>query len=249
MRRRSRPEDALGRAYLASPECPPPETFLEEAWAGLDEGDRNRIEAHVEHCPACAAERSMARAFDDARGAAPDVEADATWIVSRLERAREAAKDSARPASRAVRRRHTPTWGLAAAAVVILAVAVTLLARRSVAPPLPPPVDGPTATRGSLVEVLDPVGEVAEVPAALRWVAVAGARAYRVRVLEVDDVVVWEATVGAAETPLPETTRSGLRRGVLYRWRIEALDARGRVIGDSGPVEFRVGLPATRDPG
>ena len=76
----------LRKAYSeAEAGCPPPEAFLEEA--ALDAEERRRLDAHADRCPACAAERDLARLF----AAKPDESGvsreDLDFVVARLEAA------------------------------------------------------------------------------------------------------------------------------------------------------------------
>ncbi len=93
--------------------------------------------------------------------------------------------------------------------------------------------------RGGEVETVSPAGDVAEIPAELRWEPRAGARSYRVRLSSVDDTVLWEATVPASPARLPAPVAAGLHRAVAYTWTVEALDASGAPIAASEPSRFR----------
>ena len=232
--RRSSLEASLAEAYDADPGCPEPRTFLAGSWSALAEAEQRRIESHAERCPRCAAERDLARAFDEGAEADRARDRDLDWVVSRLERARPAA------AHAAWRRIQTWRWAAAAAAVLVVAAAA-FLAQRPGAPPLAPPRSGaPAVLRGSALEILGPEGDVAEAPAELRFSAVEGAERYRVRLVAVDDAVLWDETVREARAPLPPAVREALRPAVTYRWRVEALDAAGAVRALSGEASFRV---------
>ena len=222
--------------------CPPPEAFLEAEPGSAAE---RRLDEHAGRCPACAAERDLARLF-----AAPQTAADAAdveFIVARLE-AVSPLRPSAQvvPFPAAAPARPTPVrrpaasqlWKLAAALVLVLGGGLLFELSRSGAPSLPPPqVGGPV--RGGEVEAVAPAGEVAGVPAELRWEPKAGARSYRVRLSSVDDTVLWEATVPAPPARLPAAVAAGLHRAVAYTWTVEALDASGARIATSEPSRFR----------
>ena len=87
--------------------------------------------------------------------------------------------------------------------------------------------------------MLQPAGEVAEIPGELQWKPRAGAEAYRVRLSRVDDTVLWEATVPAPPARLPAEVLRQLDRAVVYVWTVEALDASGARLARSEPVQFR----------
>ena len=73
--------------------------------------ERERIELHAANCPACDAERTLARGFDEATDGSGIDAADIDDVAARLARFRS-------------RKRVLPSWGLAAAAVAGAASAV-----------------------------------------------------------------------------------------------------------------------------
>ena len=234
-------EEWLRAAYAgAESGCPPPEAFLEAESGALTPNERRRLEEHADRCPACAAERDLARLFD----AAPEIPgvpaADVDFVVSRLEaaspvRGRHGKVLPLRARKPAVR----SVWQWAAAAMVVLAAGLVFQLARPGAPPLPAPPRQGGVVRGGEVEVVSPVGEVPSVPAELRWTPTPGAAAYRVSLSAVDDTVLWEATVSGPPARLPEGVAAGLHRAVVYLWRVEALDAAGHRLAVSEAVRFR----------
>ena len=237
--------------------CPPPEAFLEAAPGSAAE---RRLDEHAAGCPACAAERDLARLFAAPETAANAMNAaDVDFVVARLEAASPVRKAAAQvvpfpaplsptaaparttPAERPVRHRSAGSgqlWKLAAALVLLLGGGLLFELSHSGAPSLPAPqVGGPV--RGGEVETLGPAGEVAAIPAELRWEPRAGARSYRVRLSAVDDTVLWEATVRASPARLPAAVAAGLHPAVTYTWTIEALDASGAPLAASEPARFR----------
>ncbi|HSS52019.1 MAG TPA: hypothetical protein VLX28_24015 [Thermoanaerobaculia bacterium] len=231
--------------------CPPPETWLEEELAARSAEERRRLETHAERCPACAAERDLARGFDagsEAAGVRPE---DVAFVVSRLEAASpvpkkvhdvhagETSKVVPFPARRRIE--SSPVWRLAAAAVLVIAAGLAFQLSRPGAPPLPAPQVGGVVGGGE-VEAVSPLGEVAGIPAELRWLPRPGARSYRVRLSTVDDTVLWEATVPATPAPwvrLPAEVVQKLHRAVAYVWTVEALGPAGERLGASEPARFR----------
>ncbi len=83
------------------------------------------------------------------------------------------------------------------------------------------------------------MGDVGAIPAELRWNPRPGARSYRVRLLAVDDAVLWETTVSAPPARLPAEVAGRLHRAVTYVWTVEALDVSGARLASSEPVRFR----------
>ncbi len=256
-------EDWLRAAYTeAEAGCPPHEAYLAEEMERLSPEERRRLEEHAEGCPACAAERDLARMFDagsEVEGVLPE---DVAFVVSQLETAspvRPAAqpwKDNvvpfripapktaqpatARPAiAQPLPARRSGLWRIAAVAVLALGAGLMFqLSRPPGAPPLPVPGTG-TTFRGGEVEATSPMGEVAGIPSELRWEPRPGAASYRVRLSTVDDTVLWETAVPAPPARLPAEVTGQLHRAVAYLWTVEALDASGARMAVSEPVRFR----------
>jgi hypothetical protein len=262
--------------------CPPPEAFLAAERAALDPADRRRLEAHAERCPACAAERGLARLFDAAPEQAGARPADVEALVARLAAASplggaepvapasgaqvirfpgrsekqtpvEPGEARTRGASRRIPARPWSLTRLAAAAILVLAAGLGFQLMRSAPPELPDPGRG-EAVRGATIEVLEPLGDLSDAPAELRWAPWNGAAAYRVRIVEVDGTVLWELRLPAASparpgTPfetalLPGEVRARLQRAVTYRWTVEALGPAASPdparLAVSEPAEFRI---------
>ncbi|MFL6261148.1 MAG: zf-HC2 domain-containing protein [Thermoanaerobaculia bacterium] len=238
-------EEWLRAAYAGDEAgCPPPEAFLEAA--ELSPAERRRLDEHAGRCPACAAERDLARLFDAAPAAAEVSSQDVDFVVARLKESspvKPAGKVVRFPAGRAagagLRRLPAQAWKLAAAVVLLLGGGLLFRLANPSAPPLPAPgIGGPV--RGGEIEAVSPVGDAAGVPSELRWNPRPGAASYRVRLLAVDDAVLWEGTVAAPPARLPAGVQGKLQRAVSYLWTVEALDASGARIASSETVRFRV---------
>lgn len=251
MSRRPSIGEYLRRAYETREECPPPEIYLEAELVSLPPEERRRVEEHAERCPACGSERALARLFERGPAAEGSERRDVERIVNRLRSSRAGGDAAPRRTGRILRfpsvaellRR--PGTRLAAAAVLVAVLGIGFQVLRSGPPPLPGAGEG--VRRGGAVEVLEPVGAQAELPAELQWLPVDGAAAYRVELIAVDDAVLWEGTVEAPPAALPAAVRQQLRRAVEYRWRVEALDADGHLVGSSRAVSFRV-VPTPQEP-
>jgi hypothetical protein len=250
-------EDWLRAAYSEEEAgCPPPEAFLAEEMERLTPEERRRLDEHADRCPACAAERDLARMFD--AGPAADIEGvlseDVAFVVSHLEanspvRSASKGKVVAFPTAApkpAPKPAHPAIWRLAAAVILVLGAGMLFQLTRSGAPPLPAPGTG-TVVRGGEVEAVAPVGEIAGIPPELRWEPRSGAVSYRVRLSTVDDTVLWETTVPAPPARLPTEVAGQFHRAVVYVWTVEALDASGGRIAVSEPVRFRA-RPAVSAP-
>lgn len=238
----------LARAY-PGPDCPPPEAYL--PGAELSDAERARIEAHARACPACAAERELARGFAEP----VRTEADNEAIVQKLQasapwHARAASSSNVTPIGgrRARRRRSFMGLPLAMAAGILIATGAALQLLGPHAPPIGAPGSG-NALRGAAIEVVAPAGDVREVPRELDWRAVPDATSYRVSIVGVDGEPLWNETVTGSPAMLPATAANALHGAVLYRWQVEALDANGARIAWSKPTEFRIAARTGEPPG
>jgi hypothetical protein len=232
------------RATYAEAGCPPPEAFLEAA--ELKPAERRRLDEHADRCPACAAERDLARLFDASPEEAGVSPQDLGFVVARLQEtspvrpAGGTGKVVPFPAAGArPRRMPAQAWKLAAAVVLLLGGGLLFRLANPGAPSLPAPeIGGPV--RGGELEAVSPVGDAAGIPVELRWNPRPGAASYRVRLLAVDDTVLWEATVPAPPARLPAEVQGKLQRAVSYLWSVEALDASGARLASSETVRFRI---------
>jgi hypothetical protein len=254
--------DAWLRAAHAVEEtgCPPPEAFLEAEMEGLSPDARRALDEHAAHCPACAAERDLARLFDAAPEEADVRPEDLDFVVTRLQGSaparasapaapnvvpfpgpRRADPVEATEAPQASRSRWQSSSFLrfAAAALLVVGLGLGYRAFQSPGPDLPDPGTG-EVMRGGEVEAVAPVGEVAEIPAELRWVLVDRAASYRVRITAVDGSVLWEDIASTSPVRLPADVAGRLHRAVVYTWTVEALDPNGARLASSEPVRFKV---------
>jgi len=245
----------LARAYSEPGDCPPPEVHLAAEWQALGTEEQAAVNDHVEHCPACSAERDLATAFDSApEEMSTSLEANLEGLLKGLPGHDQGAasggtRRGADPSRRVLRfpsiaRLFTqPTVGLAAAAMVVLAVGVVL--RSMIAgPPSLPGVPIADATRGGRVEVVAPVGEIEDIPSELLWHEAEGAREYRVTVTAVDETILWTTTLVTPPAMLPTEVRSELHIAVAYFWVVEAFDDSGSRVSWSESISFTVMNPA-----
>jgi hypothetical protein len=257
--------DALRSAWSPADGHPSPETFLSWEMEELPPEERRRLEEHLARCPACAAERDLARLFEE-EGAGEDVD----FVVSRLEgmhfggkaggttgRKTEearvlpiapapAARREVRAAEAPRRSRRSPLWGLAAAAMLAMTCGILFQMRQT--PPALPDPGSAGVFRGADLAPVSPVGELEEAPSELLWEEAPGARRYRWRVISVDGAVLGEGTVSNSPAPLPEVLVRSLKPAVVYTWTVEALDNQGGRLALSEPVRFRVRPPVEGDP-
>jgi anti-sigma factor RsiW len=232
--------ELLARALARGPECPPLERLAELVHGQVDAAERAALEAHAASCPACAAELELARAFDPAATDAAEA-ADIDRVAAALDGRGGSARVLAFPGRRERRTRSaaSPAWTRwAAAALVLLGIGFAFQATRQALPPeVLGPIDG-DVVRGSELEPIAPIGEVAVVPAELAFGTVAGAARYRVELLDVAGKSLWSADVAAPPAPLDEPARALLRSRASYGWRAVALAADGAELARTVVVEF-----------
>ena len=232
----------LGRLVMQAwpgPDCPPPEVYLRDA--DLSDAERARVESHARVCPACAAERELARSFDADAALDEDTSAivqrlrdEAPWhprttTVSSLDQARD---------RRSQRRRSFIGIPLAMAAAVLVAIGAITQLLGPHAPPIGAPGAG-TMMRGSEIETVAPEGDIPQQPDALEWRDVPDAASYRVTILGVDGDPVWSGTSAGSPAQLPDAALTAMHPTVLYRWQVEAMNANGARIAWSKPTPFR----------
>lgn len=252
--------DHLRGAFEAG--CPAPEVFLEAEWVNLSEAARTRIESHVATCPACAAQRDLAGAWDlpvDAGDLSPE---DLAFVVGRVEEAQAEQAPPARgnvvpfPVGRAASKtepivvtqgvpmrrpgRSLMAWGLALAAVLALAIGLAIELRQRDLPELPAPPVGAETYRGSTVLLRGPEGELAQPPARLEWEAVQGASSYRVRIVDPLGEEIWRGTAKGSPLVLPGEAAAKLQTAVVYAWTVEAFDGAGKRLAGAEALRFRI---------
>lgn len=237
--------ESLRAAWSPETGCPSPEDYLRLASGEAAPEEGRRLEEHADRCPACAAERDLARLFAAPPEEIASRQEDVDHVVSRLEALR--LPETPRPlAFPAARRKAVPAWAGSLAALLLLAVALGVYLARPAAPPLRSPGEGAgtgAVVRGGEVRLIAPVGELPVLPRELRWEGLDGAGSYRVTLRAVDESVIWQATVEEPSASLPGEVAGRLHAGVLYTWSVEALDERGAGLAPPGTARFRVRPP------
>lgn len=136
------------------------------------------------------------------------------------------------------RRRNLPRW-FAAAAVLAVTVTAGILMTERQAPSLPSvPLD--STVRSGELTVIEPVGELNRMPTTFAWEPHERAASYRVRLLAVDDRVLFEGTTDRTTLELPDATAATLHAAVTYTWQVDALDAGGALVARSQPTRFEI---------
>lgn len=231
----------LTEAYRGRDDCPPPEALLAEELAALEPAARQRLEAHVRSCPACAAERRLATAFDEIR---EEDRADLDWLVDQLDRKPSAAAIEIPETAQVVTidrgraLRAQAWWPLALAATLLLAVGLVSQLRPS--RPGLPELPETSIVRSSRLELLAPQGDITGIPEQLMWSGVDDAATYRVTVERPGGDIVWQQDVAAEQIEIEDVVRRSLQPAVVYSWAVEALDKEGSLLARSAIGTFRI---------
>lgn len=225
----------IHEAYTEGGHCPPPETFLPEELARLAPAELRKLEAHIDTCAACAAEKQLAAAFE-----VPET------LDQRDQRAVDKIAGRIRPYRRSWLSQLglpslrdlavAPAFQFAAAAMLLIAVGFGI---RSAAPPELGDVPDATVMRSSSLILVAPVGELDMLPTELQWVEVEGASEYTATIRGVDGSVLAQRSTTSARLSLATLSELSLQPAVAYSWSVEARDENGARIALSAESTFR----------
>lgn len=222
---------ALSDAYSEETGCPEPSVFVDLLEGRLDDAMTAAVAEHAGHCPACAAERDLARSFVCPRSIADPAGLD--HVTARLDATRPWSSDAVRSA-RLGRRWPIP---MALAASVLLALGGLRLL--DFAPQLPDtPADD--RMRGTVLEAIAPLGDIMSPPEALQWETLDVADHYIVTIRAVDDRVIWQQKFRDSPALIPEKTRAEFNPAVTYYWEVDARNSAEASLARSGSTGFRV---------
>jgi hypothetical protein len=221
------PNELIARATQKAEDCLSIDA-LEAAVAGAPS---EAAKLHLKSCPHCQNEVALMSQFLFAEPTATELAA-----VKQIERNLAANPPWATS--------KTPWWkALFAKPLGQLAMAgVTLMLAFGifVQSPTTTPVDGEDVVRSTAIEAVEPAGDVAQAPTAVRWRAVSKAASYRVQLLDVDDVAIWQSTAPVPQVEVPATARALMLNKKTLFWKIEALDAKGVALAQSTRTQIRV---------
>ena len=249
--------DILKSAMESTPECLTPEQL-----ESLLDGKHSN--PHLTECPRCQAELAMLKSFE-VGAPLPDEGAAVAWISAHLDRQLENIKNPsrgqlARTATHGLDAQGSwlarmfgfggMRWVLPAAAVAAVAIASAVLLRSPKAPDLQANAGGQAAIyRSQEVQLLDPVGNVQQVPRQLRWQVFAGAAAYKVVVMEIDHSQLWTIETKGTSVDMPESVRAQMLPGKPILWQVTALDLQSRVQASSQIQQFAIPIgQLSKDP-
>ncbi|MCX6561141.1 MAG: zf-HC2 domain-containing protein [Candidatus Aminicenantes bacterium] len=130
-------------------------------------------------------------------------------------------------------------WPYAAvAAAVLIAVWIGINPGRPDAGPLPltAPVDD--TVRGGSVELIGPLGALAQAPSALEWKTAGTGTDYSITLS--GPGVAWSGRTAAGRIDLPADIRNKIVPGNEYHWKVRAFAPQGGFIGASQEGVFRI---------
>lgn len=189
-------------ALAPTPEC----VGLARLGEDLDAAER----AHVESCARCQSELALFREIgreETSAGEAREVE----WIAGELRRRNNVV--AFRPKAWRV------LYAAAAVFVMVIGIGYWMQLRE---PSIDAPLDGAAVYRSARLDVIAPVGDLAQAPNELRWTAVPEAARYRVQIAEVDGTLLWSAGTTQSRVALPPGVIAQFAPGKSLRWEVKA---------------------------
>lgn len=236
----------LKSALGSSPECLPVEQL--EALTRSDA----QIPPHVAQCPRCQAELQMLKCFESG-DPLPDEGAAVAWISSRIARRMDEIKHPVRGRQSAPRDEVQSSWmrwlwsprkiAIAIPALAALAIAVVGIAllRTPKEPDLRADAGShDTIYRSGEVQLVGPVGDLEQIPTTLQWKAFPSATKYKVTLMEIDRVPIWEIKNNDTSLTIPSAVKGKMLPGKPFLWQVSALDVSGRVLATSQVQKFVV---------
>jgi hypothetical protein len=164
--------------------------------------------AHVDTCPRCQAE--LALFGEIAREAStPEEDRAAQWIADELRRKNNVVAFRPKP--------WRVLYAIAAALVIVLGAGYWMQLRE---PSIDAAIDSPY--RSARLEVIAPIGDLAQPPNELRWTAVPNASRYQVQIREVDATVVWTVDTTQPHVALPPNVIAQFAPGKSLLWDVRA---------------------------
>jgi len=218
-------EEILRKALQKSASC-----LNEEQLLSLEtEGEKQ----HLSGCLYCQAEQKLLQEFLHGQ-TTPEEQKQVDWIARQL---------SKNPVASA------PSWKswftlprLSAISIAMAALLVVIGLRSTIT--RTPDVDESGLSisnlRSGAIKVIAPSGDVASAPQSFTWEATQGAAKYRVKLMEVDQNVLWSTEINTFSIAVPEDIRVKMVPAKTLLWQLDALDASGKIIASSSPERFRV---------
>jgi len=225
------------QAASATEDCLPLETLEKLADNAAADPQAAR---HLAGCAHCQTELSMLKSFEEATPSA-DEGAAVAWIAAQLKR-QQSAPIQKSPAPRVSFWRNllrTPYLAGAAAAIVVLALGISLYYSNSGSGGLKPPVIGKNYRSGE-IKLLSPTSEQTHAPAEFRWEAVPGSANYKVELTDVLGKPLAAATSTQPQLAATAEMKSAMHAGMPVNWKVTAFDAAGTKIAESSGGNFKI---------
>jgi hypothetical protein len=220
-------------AVSATPDCPSIEV-LEKVEAGSADANAQ----HVAGCAHCQTELAMLRSFEEALPLEGEG-ASVAWITAQLQRNQQ--KQAAPVRSVLAWRNLFRIPYMAAAAALIIAMTLGISLYNGSGKPGINTHIGNGEFRSGSVRLSGPIGNISGMPQQFQWEAFAGAVNYKVEVMEVDGHVDWSGTTAQTSITLaPEVATIAAKPGKPLQWKVTALDATDKSIGESSTERFQV---------
>ena len=169
------------------------------------------------------------------------------WITSQLERQRDQIKRPAAARTTFVKSSWV-SWlfqpgkmrvAIPAIAVTAALIVGVVLLRSPKQPELRADAGNNTSVyRSQEVELVSPTGDIEQLPREFRWKAYPGASSYKLTLMEIDHVPIWDGQNSDTNLTIPAATRVRMLPGKPFLWQVSALDVSGRVLATSQVQKF-----------
>lgn len=235
--------DAIRTAVAAGTDCLTP-AQLDECLAHPE----SPLFAHVHSCPRCSTDLALLHSFEES-APLPQEGAAVSWITAQLERSPAYKEKAGRPnrSAEPVKGRligFLPRFASAFALIAVVAVGMMFYkAQRTSEPGIQGPLGSSDTYRSGGLEILEPVGDIAQLPSAVRWEPVANASKYKVTLMEVDKSILWSRTSNDNLVTITAELANKIQDRKPILLEVEAEDSNGRVLAKSSLVRFRVVPP------
>ncbi len=205
---------------------------LEAVLTGVASGP---IRMHVADCLHCQTEVALMRQFLQAMPTAEE-SVDLRQIERRLRQSPPWGEETRGWFRRLFSRR--PTMGLAAAGLTaLLAVGVWFGSPSRVGVE---PVDSGLTRATFAVEGIEPLGDLAQLPSAVRWQPTPNAASYGITLLDIEQKTLWAARQSATELRVPTAALALITNRKTLFWHVTACDGHGALISNGAPQRFRL---------
>jgi hypothetical protein len=208
-------------------------------------------DSHLAQCLRCQSELALLKSFESSEPL-PDEGAAVAWISKRLEsrlsqiKGLEPSKEEITQAGWFTRLfgQGRAGWLIPVAVLTLVVVGVALM-HRGQEPELRADNSHPAIYRSQEIETISPGGSLQAAPEILQWKPFAGAAAYKVTIMEVDQTSLWDGQTSDSNVTIPAAVRAKILPGKPVLWRVSALDARGQVLAVSQIQRFSVVLDSS----